>query len=101
MLLIYVPTKDENEAKSIGKALVEENLACCINIIPSITSIFKWEGKLEETQEALLLIKTNSPYSKVKEKIESLHSYDIPLISAFEVDNINEKYKTWSENPEK
>lgn len=97
MLLIYVPCRDAEEAKNIGHALVKEKLACCANIIPQIHSIFNWSGKVEETSEALLLLKTLSPYNKVCARIEQLHSYDVPLISAIKLANVNPKYKKWAE----
>lgn len=97
MLLIYVPTATEKEAKEIGKVLVQEKFAVCVNIIPNITSFFKWEGKLEEVSEALLLIKTNSPYEKVQKRIEELHSYETPLVSGMKLDHLNKKYKDWTE----
>ncbi len=97
MHLIYVPCKDSEEAKKIGRALIREKLACCANIIPQIYSIFPWDGKVDETSEALLLLKTLSPYSKVRARIEQLHSYDVPLISAIKLSNVNPKYKKWAE----
>ncbi|MFH1424093.1 MAG: divalent-cation tolerance protein CutA [archaeon] len=96
MLLIYVPTKNKNEAKEIGKKLVEERMVACANIIPNITSYFIYEGKVTETDEALLLLKTNRKYEDIKRRIEELHSYEIPLISALELDELNEKYAAWA-----
>ena len=96
MLLIYVPCKNQEEAKKIGRVLVKEKLACCINILPNIHSIFPWGGKVEETSESLLLLKTLSPYKKVRSRIEQLHSYSIPLISCIKLSNVNQKYKKWA-----
>ncbi len=97
MLLVYVPCKDSEEATKIGRALIKEKLACCANIIPSVYSIFPGSEKIEETSEALLLLKTLSPYNKVRARIEQLHSYDVPLVSAVKLSNVNPKYKKWAE----
>lgn len=101
MFLIEVPCKDEAEAKQIGRILVKEKLACCANIAPKISSIFIWAGKLEETQETLLLLKTISPYGKVRRRIEQLHSYSVPAIAAFKLGNINSKYNKWAKSVQK
>ena len=94
MKLVYVPCSNEVEAKKIGGTLVEEKLACCANILP-INSIYPWEGKIQEDSESLLLMKTNSDYETVKNRIEELHSYEIPAIAAFDIE-INKKYENWS-----
>ena len=95
MLLIYVPCKNESEAKKIGRVLVKEKLVCCANVIPKMRSVFIWNGKLDETTEALLLMKTVKPYAKVKKRIEQLHSYSVPAIAAFKI-KINPKYEKWA-----
>ena len=83
MRLIYVPCKNEAEAKKIGRALVKEKLVCCANVIPKMHSTFIWNGKLNETSEALLLMKAVKPHGRVKKRIEQLHSYSVPAIAAF------------------
>ena len=98
MLLIYVPCKNNAEAKKIARVLVKEKLIVCANIIPKINSVFFWEGKVEECSEALLLMKTNLPYAKVKNRIKKLHSYKIPAIAAFKIDRINSEYAKWAKN---
>lgn len=96
MLLIYVPTSNEEEAKKIGRTLIKEKLAVCVNIIPRVTSIFYWENEIQETEESLLLLKTNESYNTVRKRIEELHSYDVPLVACFKLDDLNEKYKKWA-----
>ena len=101
MLLIYVPCKNRAEARKIGRILVRERLACCANIIGKTDSIFPWLGKIEETAEALLFLKTLSPYNKVRKRIEQLHSYKIPAIAAVKLSNINPKYNRWARSVQK
>jgi len=96
MNLIYVPCKDEEEAKLIGKAIVEKKLAFCANIIPKIYSCYFWENKLQEDTEALLLLKTHKDFDLVKNEIEKLHNHDTPAILQIPVEKVNEKYEAWS-----
>jgi periplasmic divalent cation tolerance protein len=80
MILIYVPCKDENEARSISKALLEKKLIACTNFFP-IKSMYSWKGKVEEDNETVMIIKTKEEnFQKVKEEIKKLHSYDTPAI---------------------
>ena len=79
--IIYITTGSKEEARSIGRLLVEQRLAACVNIIDGMESIYRWEGKIEESAEAILIAKTH--YSKVKaltEKVKSLHSYKCPCV---------------------
>lgn len=79
--LIYITTSDKKEAREIGCKLVEERLAACINIIDNMESIYWWEGKLEESNECVLIAKTH--YSKVKKltkRVVELHSYECPCV---------------------
>ncbi|OIN95255.1 divalent-cation tolerance protein CutA [candidate division WWE3 bacterium CG06_land_8_20_14_3_00_42_16] len=92
MILIYLSCKDIEEAKKIGKTLLEKHLAACINFFP-IQSMFWWEEKIEEADEAALLIKTlKQNYKAIKVEVEKIHSYKVPFIGAFKVNQINEPY---------
>lgn len=80
MILVYVTCKNKAEAKKITKHLLEKKLVACGNILES-SSIYRWEGKLEDTKEAVLLLKTlDKNYSKIKAEIKKMHSYDVPCI---------------------
>ena len=96
MKIIYVPCKDEEEARSIGKQVVEKKLAFCANVIPRIYSYYFLENKVQEDTEALLLLKTHSEFDLVKNEIEKLHSYDTPAILKIPIEKVNEKYNDWS-----
>ncbi len=79
--LIYITTGNREEAERIGRSLVEQRLAACVNIIDGMKSIYRWEGEVEEAQETILIAKTH--YSKVKaltEQVKSMHSYDCPCV---------------------
>ncbi|HIJ99049.1 TPA: divalent-cation tolerance protein CutA [archaeon] len=96
MLLIYVPCKNEDEAKKIGSILVEERLVCCANIIPKMDSLYIENEKVKETGEALLLMKTIANYEIVRKRVEELHSYEVPAIAAFDLAEINHSYNEWA-----
>lgn len=84
--LIYCTTSGITEARSIATQLLEEKLVACVNIIPSVESIYRWKGKIETDREASLFIKTVD--EKVKDtikRINELHSYDVPEIIAFDL----------------
>lgn len=86
----------EQEASRIARALVESRLAACVNIVPSVRSIYRWNDAVEEGSELLLLIKTSRElYSQVQAAIESLHSYELPEAIALEIVDGSERYLSW------
>jgi len=92
---IYVTTASEDEAHKIGRALVEEKLAACANILP-IKSIYRWQGNIEEAGEAAMFLKTRSELvDKVIERIKALHSYEVPCIVSFPIEKGNPDYLKW------
>ncbi|MFC1752644.1 divalent-cation tolerance protein CutA [Thermoproteota archaeon] len=96
MILIYVPCKDEEQAKTIGKTLLEKRLIACANIFP-ISSMYWWQGKIEDGSEAVLLCKTKTQmYDDVARVVKDLHSYETPCIMKIEVD-ANKEYVEWAE----
>ena len=84
------------EAKNIGQKLVEQNLAACINLLEKMTSIYKWEDKLEEDQEVIMIVKTRKTLMpKLIEKVNSLHSYDCPCILELPIQGGNLNFLSW------
>lgn len=78
---VYVTTQNREEAKTIGKQLLQEHLAACVNIIDGMVSYFWWDEKISKTDEAVLLIKTrSSKLPEITERIKTLHSYDCPCV---------------------
>ena len=95
--LVYITTEDEDEAVVIGRILVEENLAACVNIHP-IHSIHRWEGEVEEEAEIAVLVKTKADLvDEVIERVKELHSYDVPCIIAWPIEKGNPDYLEWVE----
>jgi periplasmic divalent cation tolerance protein len=96
--LVYITTNNEEEALKLGRKLVEERLAACINVIPAMKSVYRWEGELVEDNEAILIVKTH--YSKMPELTEFVkkaHSYECPCVVSFNLseDEGNTEYLNW------
>jgi len=93
---VYITTGDKEEARQIGMALVESRLAACVNIIDQMTSMYRWEGKIQEDQEVILIAKTTQKnVPALKEKVKGMHSYDCPCIVCLSVTEGNEPFLEW------
>jgi periplasmic divalent cation tolerance protein len=98
-ILVLTTTGSEAEARTIAHSLVEQKLAACVNIIPRLQSVFRWQGKIEESEEYLLLVKTTADhFTKVRDAIKELHSYDLPECIALPVSDGSEPYLKWIES---
>jgi periplasmic divalent cation tolerance protein len=94
--LVLTTASSPEESRKIARALVESRLAACVNIIPKVESVYRWEGKVEEAEEYLLLIKTTADaFAAVREKIQQLHSYEVPECIALSVDDGSPAYLKW------
>lgn len=95
-ILVLCTAEDQKQGKQIAKELVREELAACVNIIPKISSIYRWEDRLLEDDEAVMLIKTKSElFEKLKTRIIELHTYDLPEIISIEINDANKAYLNW------
>ncbi len=94
--LVYMTTGSVEEARAIGRALVEARLAACVNIIDGMRSIYRWEGKIEEAGETVLIAKTrNALVDALTDKVRELHSYDCPCVVAVPIDGGNGAFHDW------
>ena len=94
--LILCTCPDSQVAEQLATSLVELRLAACINIIPGLTSIYRWQGKLEKGTEVLLLIKTiRKHYAAVEAAIQQQHPYELPEIIAVTLDEGSSDYLRW------
>jgi periplasmic divalent cation tolerance protein len=95
-LLVLTTAGSEIEAQKIAGALVERRLAACVNIIPRIQSVYRWEGRVEQTVEYLLLIKTvQAREEQVRAAIRELHSYELPECISFSIESGSAEYLKW------
>lgn len=83
-------------ARQIGTALVETQLAACVNLCPSVESIYRWEGKVENAQEVLAMIKTTTAvYPQLEARLKALHPYEVPEIIALPAHQVLPAYAAW------
>lgn len=95
-IMVYCTIDTADNAKNIAKSLVQEKLAACVNILPSVYSIYKWENEVTEDSEFLLLIKTKKDlFDKLKNRITELHPYSIPEIIGVDISYCSEAYLSW------
>lgn len=93
---VYVTAATAEEARDIGHAAVGERLAACANVIDGMTSIYCWEGEVQENPEAVLVLKTRfGLIGSLSERVRSLHSYDVPCIVALPIVGGDPTFLAW------
>jgi periplasmic divalent cation tolerance protein len=94
--LLVLVTAPEEKAAEIARTLVEERLAACGNVVPGLRSIYRWEGKVQDDREALLLLKTTrGRFEALRARVLALHPYQLPEVLALPVDGGSEAYLAW------
>ena len=94
--IVLTTAGSKEEAGKIAHALVERRLAACVNIVPQIESVYRWQGKVETATEWLLMIKTQAEsFERVHAAIKELHSYDLPECVMLEVAAGSSEYLNW------
>lgn len=97
MLRLVLCNCTPEEAPHLAETLVVENLAACVNIIPGVTSYYRWEGKLQCDREHTLLIKTTADrYEALAARLQALHTYTTPEIVAFDAVEVLDSYLAWA-----
>ena len=95
-VVVLITTATEEEARSIAELLLNQSKAACINIVPRVDSLFRWQGKVDSAQESLLIVKTRaSLLPEIVEMVKGVHSYEVPEIIALPIINGNEDYLKW------
>ncbi len=94
--IVFCTCPDKDTAEKIASLLVENNVAACVNIVPNITSIYRWQGQLERAEECLLLIKARQDtYSVLETLIKKHHPYQLPEIIAVAIERGLPDYLNW------
>ena len=95
---MVIVTAPMDKGVEIGRKIVEEKLAACVNLIPKVRSIYAWQGQIEDEEEVMMLCKTaNAVVERLSWRIKALHPYDVPEIIAVEIDENegNPDYFKW------
>ena len=96
---VYCVFASAEEAERIGRTVVEERLAACINILAPCRSIYRWEGRIETTEEVPAILKTRAhAVDRLIARLAEMHSYDVPAVAAWPVDKVLASYADWIEN---
>lgn len=94
--LVLTTAGSEEQARAIAQALVERRLAACVTILTQACSVYRWEGKVQEEHEKLLLIKSSERlFPRLRDAIRELHSYEVPEILALPVQSGDKPYLDW------
>jgi periplasmic divalent cation tolerance protein len=96
---IYAVFANLNEAERIGRLVVEERLAACVNVLAPIRSIYRWKGTVESAEEIAAIFKTTlAQADSLITRIAGLHSYEVPCIATWPIDKILDPYAEWVED---
>ncbi len=95
-IVVLVTTSSAEESSRIARALVEGGLVACANILPEVRSIFRWEGKIEDDRESLMILKSHTDrFEELSNKIKELHSYSVPEVIALPIVDGLRRYLAW------
>ncbi len=98
-IVVLVTVGNSNEAAILAQSLVEKRLAACVNMLPSVSSWYWWEGKVREDQEVLLMMKSSrAKFAELEREVRRLHSYAVPEIVALQIVEGSANYLSWIEN---
>jgi periplasmic divalent cation tolerance protein len=98
VISVYAVFADADEAERIGRLMVEERIAACVNIVGKIRSIYRWKGAVETSDEVAAIFKTTEEQAgTLITRIAALHSYDVPAVAAWPIDKILGSYADWVE----
>jgi periplasmic divalent cation tolerance protein len=95
-IAVFITAPNNEEASRLAEMLVERKLAACVQILPAMESVYRWQGKIERQAEVLLIAKTlASKFAELEREVSTLHSYETPEIVAVPLSEVSEKYLQW------
>lgn len=97
LIMIYTTVAEEQDARKIGRSLIQDELAACVNILPGVVSIYRWQGAVQEGGEIAIIVKTrHSLKDSTLEAIKALHPYEVPALIVFHPASVSADYKDWA-----
>ena len=95
-VVVLITTATEEEAHNIAELLLNQRKVACVNIVPRVDSLFRWQSKVDSAQESLLIVKTRaSLLPEIVEMVKGVHGYEVPEIIALPIISGNEDYLRW------
>jgi periplasmic divalent cation tolerance protein len=95
-VFVYTTFPSVVEAEKAGHALVEARLAACVNILPGMISVYRWQGAVERAEEAAMIVKTRASLADaVRASVKATHPYDTPAIAVLTVESMDDRYFAW------
>ena len=95
-IVVLSTCANKEEAERLARELVEARLAACVNVIPGVSSFYRWKGAIESSEECLLIIKSARPlFDSLRLALEKVHSYEVPEAIAFQIVEGSENYMNW------
>jgi periplasmic divalent cation tolerance protein len=96
VISVYAVFADAEEAERIGRTMVEERLAACVNILGQVRSIYRWKGAIETADEVAAIFKTDDAHAQaLMERVAALHTYDVPCVVCWPADKVQQDYAEW------
>lgn len=96
IVFVYTTYPSVVEAEKAGRGLVEQELAACVNILPGMVSIYRWQGAIERGEEAVMIIKTRATLAEaVRAMVKEMHSYETPAILVIPIESVDRDYLDW------
>lgn len=96
--MVYITCENEAQARRIGRTLVSERLAACVNVLPGMTSLYWWRDEVQEASEAVLVAKTRQSLAEaLAARVGELHSYDVPCVVVLPILGGNPEFLRWME----
>jgi periplasmic divalent cation tolerance protein len=95
-VFVYTTYLSIVEAEEAGRALIEQHLAACVNILPGMISHYRWQGTIERAEEVVMLIKTRASLAEeVRVRVKARHSYETPAILVLPIESVDQTYLAW------
>lgn len=95
-IVVFMTASGADEARRIAQQLVESQLAACVQLLPEIESIYRWNGEVQREKEVLILVKTTvDNFAELEQSVRARHSYETPEIVAVRISDVSEPYRTW------